>query len=404
MRQIVRVGIVLIAVAPVFGLVPGFAATTNEVRCAQLKQAEIGKNANCRLKALSVGTKRQAAPDYAKCDRKLAQKFSRLDQTVCAGNPPSATSVEGFLETITEVVSNAAGIDGGGTPTWSEMPPLGTTFFDECGRECSGSPGGPYDCVRIRKEVSDLTTNELVRFNAAFLAAYDAGSGGSELRERIEDFHVNFSALHNNGDFLPWHRGFILEVENLLREQDCRVTVPYWNWAKDTDVARWIHWGDSAREFSGNGTSGTDCVESGPYGEESGFLLTNGVCLKRSFSIGVAAPESWIKTNLFDKYPNASQYQSFRNTLEHGPGLHDSVHCIVGGTMCSARSANDPVFLFHHGQVDRLWSEWQDQSREHKEAYSGNTPVNTVMPASPWTPGEVLDLSDQPGGVSVRYQ
>ena len=112
MRQIVRVGIVLIAVAPVFGLVPGFAATTNEVRCAQLKQAEIGKNANCRLKALSVGTKRQAAPDYAKYDRKLAQKFSRLDQTVCAGNPPSATSVEGFLETITEVVSNAAGITG----------------------------------------------------------------------------------------------------------------------------------------------------------------------------------------------------------------------------------------------------------------------------------------------------
>ncbi|MEC9005217.1 MAG: tyrosinase family protein [Planctomycetota bacterium] len=83
--------------------------------------------------------------------------------------------------------------------------------------------------------------------------------------------------------------------------------------------------------------------------------------------------------------------------LEHGPGLHDSVHCltgqhdrpgqsveklggqesepvtdlasfshnpewlrsqeIVGGTMCSARSSNDPVFFSHHANVDKIFSE-----------------------------------------------
>ena len=36
----------------------------------------------------------------------------------------------------------------------------------------------------------------------------------------------------------------------------------------------------------------------------------------------------------------------FIMSLEHGPGLHDSIHCIVGGTMCSARSSNDPVFIY----------------------------------------------------------
>jgi len=44
----------------------------------------------------------------------------------------------------------------------------------------------------------------------------------------------------------------------------------------------------------------------------------------------------------------------FRNRLEHGPGMHDSVHCIVGGTMCSARSSNDPVFFSHHANVDKV--------------------------------------------------
>ena len=51
----------------------------------------------------------------------------------------------------------------------------------------------------------------------------------------------------------------------------------------------------------------------------------------------------------------------FRNRLEHGPGMHDTVHCIVGGTMCSARSSNDPVFFSHHANLDKfLEGEKQD--------------------------------------------
>ena len=45
---------------------------------------------------------------------------------------------------------------------------------------------------------------------------------------------------------------------------------------------------------------------------------------------------------------------TFRNRLEHGPGLHDSIHCIVGGTMCSARSSNDPIFFTHHANLDKI--------------------------------------------------
>ena len=41
---------------------------------------------------------------------------------------------------------------------------------------------------------------------------------------------------------------------------------------------------------------------------------------------------------------------NLRNRLEHGPGLHDSVHCLVGGTMCSARSSNDPIFFTHQNK------------------------------------------------------
>jgi hypothetical protein len=49
----------------------------------------------------------------------------------------------------------------------------------------------------------------------------------------------------------------------------------------------------------------------------------------------------------------AGQEKKGQKSLEHGPGLHDTIHCLVGGTMCSARSSNDPVFF-----AERTVLEW----------------------------------------------
>ena len=35
------------------------------------------------------------------------------------------------------------------------------------------------------------------------------------------------SGIHAEGELLPWHRNFILMLENILRKVDCRVTVPF---------------------------------------------------------------------------------------------------------------------------------------------------------------------------------
>ncbi|MED5585295.1 MAG: tyrosinase family protein [Verrucomicrobiota bacterium] len=43
----------------------------------------------------------------------------------------------------------------------------------------------------------------------------------------------------------------------------------------------------------------------------------------------------------------------FRNRLEHGPGLHDSVHCLVGGTMCSVRAQDEAIPLLVDAVDDR---------------------------------------------------
>jgi hypothetical protein len=59
-----------------------------------------------------------------------------------------------------------------------------------------------------------------------------------------------------------------------------------------------------------------------------------------------------------------SATSSFRQVIEgwaggiYGGG-HNSVHVFVGGSMSPLSSPNDPVFFFHHCNVDRLWYRWQ---------------------------------------------
>jgi len=45
-----------------------------------------------------------------------------------------------------------------------------------------------------------------------------------------------------------------------------------------------------------------------------------------------------------------------QGSLESNP--HNRIHCTVGGTMCSAISPQDPIFLTHHGNIDRIWAAW----------------------------------------------
>ena len=59
--------------------------------------------------------------------------------------------------------------------------------------------------------------------------------------------------------------------------------------------------------------------------------------------------------------------------------------------------------------VDKIWADWQGQSEEHRSAYTGATSRDDLMPVSPYTPADLLDMRDLPGGaaggfVEVRYE
>jgi len=131
------------------------------------------------------------------------------------------------------------------------------------------------------------------------------------------------------------------------------------------------------------------CISQGAL---AGFRMTNGECLQRSWLDEPA--EDKPEDCLHPHFRLPTQYDQFRWVLESGHGFHQYIHGFVGGAMGSPRSANDPIFFTHHGNVDKIWGDWQKQSSNHKEAYEGPTGRENLLPASTSTPTDMLDLDN----------
>ena len=61
--------------------------------------------------------------------------------------------------------------------------------------------------------------------------------------------------------------------------------------------------------------------------------------------------------------------------------------------MNSNYASNDPIFYAHHANVDKIWYDWQKQSEEHRNSYSGDK--NRILSrGSPVTAQDMLDLKN----------
>lgn len=119
-------------------------------------------------------------------------------------------------------------------------------------------------------------------------------------------------------------------------------------------------------------------------------------CLRREFD---GNPPDTVAVNKVLKR-NPANFTDFELLLRGN--LHNVVHCVIGGTMCSVDSASAPEFFLHHGFVDKIWDDWQKKSDAHLNAFFPT--VNEVMPGTQVLPREVVNLLSQPGGVRAEYQ
>jgi tyrosinase len=236
-----------------------------------------------------------------------------------------------------------------------------------------------------------------------------SGSAGTGIQTRynelIRHHRVNFNAGIHGDAFLNWHRWYILELENILREVTPCITVPFWAWEMDaSNPNRWSNnypmWGSNDYKL-GSIQHVEGCVPDSPFGP--GFTMTNGVsCLRRRQGDNFGANDDLadIQT-LLNSFSSPSQFSIFSRRMF---SVHGTVHCNVGGSFCDHDSAEHPEFFMHHANVDRIWSKWQEKGAAFVTAFAP-TGFNNPMPsASGKTPADFADLNNQAGGTCVQYE
>jgi len=202
-----------------------------------------------------------------------------------------------------------------------------------------------------RRDHRALTADQQNRFLNAFSQINAMNALGP-----LVDIHANaIHQMHSNPRFLPWHRIYLLRMEELLQMVDCTVCIPYWKSSEEQAFPSWLL-----------GFTPTVTLIGGPH------------TVTRNIGAFAMLPNT---TDLAAAMGNGT-FNTFGPAVE---GIHNSGHVWVGGSMGSIPTAPaDPVFWMHHAEIDRIWAEWQALN-------PGQNPNLTGVAATmdPWSENEV---------------
>ena len=106
---------------------------------------------------------------------------------------------------------------------------------DQFGRICNAVNGLLESCCRYRRDWTTLSDEEKFRYINAVKTVSSDTSYTQLYNKLIDRYRQSFTSdiqLLNASisQFIPWHRYFLLEYENLLRLVDSSITIPYWDW------------------------------------------------------------------------------------------------------------------------------------------------------------------------------
>lgn len=203
---------------------------------------------------------------------------------------------------------------------------------------------------RIRKEYRMLSDRERYLFHRAINMLKADTSVAPNKYDALGRLHfMSVGRAHFGPNFLPWHRLFLVVMENALREKIPTVTIPYWDSTLDDallDPRSSIIWTpDFLGEANGYVENGPFANWDTPTGRLIRYFGTGGTMMNWTY-----IHKSFRQNHLEDI---TDPYAKPDNNIEHH---HNQVHTWVGGHMAPpALAAFDPLFYMLHSYVDLLW-------------------------------------------------
>ena len=280
--------------------------------------------------------------------------------------------------------------------------------FDKFGRLCKCSSNGTLeDCCRYRRNWSSLSRLERERYISAVLTV-SSDPKYTPLYQTLltkyqDSFHtVAQTTIPEISQFIPWHRYFLLEYEDLLRLVHTDITIPYWDWTTFTSTPYSAPVFNPTSGFGDSADPVTGCVASGPFREgefEVTYLNRSSGCLTRDYNDYTFFKREYLQgtlslgTDLFNEFHNFVQLF-----------LSLNIRCFVGGQMCTTNAASDPLLLLHLARIDLFVQKWQERAKNNDVVQQSNKADRLVLTLDPdITVADFCSNSDLPYDVCVRY-
>jgi tyrosinase len=225
---------------------------------------------------------------------------------------------------------------------------------------------------------------------------------------------------HGSWYFLPWHRGYLIAFEAVVRDAIAKLNgpadwaLPYWNYFKPNQnplppAFASADWPD------GSGDNPLFVSQRyGPNNDGNVFVPVDQINLNALGDPDFSGSARGGSPGFGGVNTGFSHGGRVHGGIETQP--HDWVHGLVGGTdqesnlpglMSDPDTAGlDPIFWLHHANIDRLWEVWNENPTTHVDpsdpnwvngpAAVGQRAFVLPMPdGSSWTytPGQMSDLS-----------
>jgi tyrosinase len=215
--------------------------------------------------------------------------------------------------------------------------------------------------MAIRKRVTAMTVQEQDRFLSVIRQLInnppDPNRYGVLVGHHAHHAHNMHPFMGPVGTerFLPWHRVFLLKVEQMGQEIDPLFFIPYWDWTTQREVPPWL-------------------INFKPTVKVPGRHIT---VIRDPGDPSVLPDRVQINAIL-----ELRTFTEFVLALDNPHGI---VHDWCNGTMSDIHvSPVDPLFWLHHAQIDRIWSQWQTMHPNQHPQLTGN---NSII--DPWPEIEV---------------
>ena len=230
--------------------------------------------------------------------------------------------------------------------------------------------------LRRRENVAGMGRNHptLAAYRSAVQQMKNLPQSDPRNWRRQAEIHQN-NCPHGNWYFLPWHRKYVLDFEEICRDLsgNQNFALPYWNWTQTRSIPGPFWRGtllDTTRVVDRDDTIPAQFV---------GQPIIDNILRQTDFELFASfRPDGQNNTN-----QNWQQAPGGKAQLERTP--HDNVHVWISGNMGTFMSPLDPIFWLHHCNIDRLWAEWNAPPRSNPNTSSALwanftlRPFNTVV-------------------------